>query len=66
MPSIRRSGPAWSDSLAIELNFRHPLVRSAAHHLQDPAALKPRNMLTQLAEWTRLGSVTRTRATASP
>jgi DNA-binding IclR family transcriptional regulator len=32
--------------------------RELAEHL----GVKPRNMLTQLAEWTRLGFLTRTRA----
>jgi hypothetical protein len=30
--------------------------------LADKLAIKPRNMLTQLAEWTRLGFLTRTNA----
>jgi hypothetical protein len=30
--------------------------------LADKLSIKPRNMLTQLAEWTRLGILTRTHA----
>ena len=34
----------------------------AGRDLAEPARIKPRNMLTQLAEWTRLGFLTRTHA----
>ena len=39
-----------------------PAAPGAARELADKLGIKPRNMLTQLAEWTRLGFLTRTHA----